>query len=348
MIKSGEYFEYTGCIHIHTTDSDGTKTLEEIAEIATTVDLDFILFADHMTLKARDEGKEGYYKKTLALVGYEHNDLEDCNHYLVFESEKVLPANMTPVEYVAEGRRQGALGIIAHPDEIRPRLGKYPSYPWLAWDAEGFDGIELWNQMSEWMESLKPHNHIKLLFSPRRFMISPTDRILKKWDDLNKTRKVVGIAGIDAHAFKKKIGPFTIEIFPYKVQFKSLRTHLLMAEELSGDLDRARRQIYDSIRECRLFCSNYRWGDASGFQFFARQGSETAISGGRLESYSDSIITVKCPQRGNVRLICDGRKIAESNSDFLEIKPEKNGLYRAEVYRKKHGWIFSNHIRIGV
>jgi len=348
MIESDKYFEYQGCIHVHTTDSDGTKTTDEIAEIASSVDLDFVIITDHMTLKSRHEHKERFHDDTLVLIGYEHNDQEDCNHYLLFETGDVLPTDMKPVEYVAEGKRQGALGIIAHPDEIRPRLGKYPSFPWLAWDVEGFDGIEIWNQMSEWMEKLTAYNQIKMLFSPRRFMRSPTDRILRKWDDLNMKRKVAGIGAVDAHAFLYKAGPIKITIFPYKVQFKSLRTHILLPTELARNIDIARKQVYDAIRDCRLFVSNYRWGDASGFQFIARRGADSVISGGRLESYEDSVIIIKCPERCSIRLICDGKRLIETHGDFLEYKPEKNGIYRVEAYKKERGWIFSNHIRIGI
>ncbi len=348
MKKNGEYYEYIGCVHIHTTFSDGSKTLEDVAAIADSVGLDYILISDHMTLELREAGKEGYYGKTLTLIGYEHNDREDCNHYLLFGTESVLPVDMAPVDYVAEGARQGALGIIAHPDEIRPRLGKYPSYPWLAWDAREFDGIEIWNQMSEWMENLKPYNKLKMLFSPRKFLQTPTDRILKKWDELNIERKIAGIGAIDVHGFPYKLGPIRITIFPYKVQFKSLRTHLLLPERLSSDLNQAKKQIYDAIRDCRVFASNYRWGDASGFEFYARRGGETVISGGRLETNENARMTARLPEKGQFKLIRDGNIVLESNGDFMEYSPSQKGLYRVEVCRNGRGWIYSNHIRIGV
>jgi hypothetical protein len=347
VIRSGNYYEYQGSLHIHTTYSDGTKSLEETVDIARSLKLDFILISDHMTLKSRHEGKEGFYDETLVLIGYEHNDQEDCNHYLLFETADVLPADMKAQEYVAEGKRQGALGIIAHPDEIRPRLGKYPSYPWLAWDAEGFDGIEIWNQMSEWMENLTSYNQIKMLFTPRRFMRAPTDRILKKWDDLNQIRKVAGVAAVDAHGFPYRIGPFRITIFPYKVQMKTLRTHLLLPTELSHDPETAKKQIYDAIRDCRLFSSNCRWGDAAGFQFTARRGADCVISGGQLDTYQDATLTVKAPEPAGIRIIRNGQKVIEVDGKFLEFQPDRDGLYRAELYKKDRGWIFSNHIRLG-
>ncbi len=347
MIKSGDYFVYTGSVHIHTTDSDGSKSLEEVAEIASSVNLDFILVSDHMTLKSRQAGKEGFYGGTFAAIGYEHNDNEDCNHYLLFETGDVLSNKYSAQEYVAEGRRQGALGIIAHPDEVRPRVGRFPSYPWLAWDAKGFDGIEIWNQMSEWMENLNTFNRVKMLFSPRKFMKSPTDRILQIWDELNLTGKIAGVGGVDVHAYPYRLGPFRITIFPYKVQFKSIRTHLLLPDELSRNVKTARKQVFDAIRDCRVFISNHRWGDAAGFEFKARQGSEMVTMGGSLKNHEDSIVTAKVPDRAIIRLIANGKSVLESNGDYLEYHPSGPGLFRVEAFKNKKGWIYSNHIKIG-
>ena len=348
MIKTNGYYEYQGAIHIHTTDSDGNASLEEVARLAEETGLDFIMLSDHMTLRSRQAGKEGFYGKTLALIGYEHNDPEDCNHYLLFNIDDVLPAEMTAQEYVKAGNDKGALGIIAHPDEVRPRTGKFPSYPWLAWDADQFDGIEIWNQMSEWMEKLTPFNKLKMIFSPRKFMKSPTDRVLQIWDDANRRRKIVGIGGVDAHAFPYKIGPFKIIIFPYKVQFRSIRNYLLLKEELSKDPGRAAHQVYSALKEGNVFIANCRWGDASGFSFTAKRGEERVISGGRLESHQDSVINVSLPQRGSIRLFADGICVSQTKSDSLNYMPLHNGLYRVEVYKGSKGWIFSNHIRIGV
>lgn len=348
MIKPVEYHQYKGCIHIHTIDSDGTKSLEEIASIGNAVHLDFLLISDHMTLKSRMAGKEGFYKDTLVLIGYEHNDIEDCNHYLLFESRGVFPADMAPNDYVAEGKKQGALGIIAHPDEVRPRLGKYPSYPWSAWGAQGFEGIEIWNQMSEWMENLKPYNKIKMVFSPRRFMRSPTDRILQKWDELNGERKVAGLGAIDVHGYPYRIGPIRITIFPYKVQFKSLRTHILLSNKLSSNVTMAKTQIYEAIRDCRLFISNYRWGDATGFEFMGWHEDKMVICGGRLDSFENSLLVIKSPGKGDIRIISNGRKVAQSIGTEMEYMPKENGLYRVEIYKGDRGWIYSNHIRIGI
>ncbi len=345
--KKGDWYQYAGAVHIHTTESDGTRTLEDVVAIGRKVGLDFMMFCDHMTLSNREAGREGFYGKTLVVVGYEHNDLQDEHHYLLFDSPRVYPPEMTAAQYVAAGAGDGALGILAHPDEIRKALKDHPAYPWKDWSVEGFDGIELWNQMSEWMEKLTRYNRLLMAFSPRKSMIAPTARILKRWDELNKTDKCVGIAGTDAHAFSFKVGPLKVEIFPYKVHFRSLRCYILLREPLSRDFPAARLQLYDAIRDCRLFFANVRWGEADDFEFFADNGSRRAVCGGELPWEKGLRLYVRLPSPATLQLVRNGEKVLETHSHELEYQVPAPGIYRVEAFKGKRGWIFSNHIRIG-
>ena len=106
--KVGDRYHYSGAIHIHTTESDGTKSLEEVVAIGQQAGLDFMMFTDHMGLTNREAGLEGLYGQTLVVVGYEHNDADDNNHYLLFNSPSVYPRDLTAAEYVAAARRDGA------------------------------------------------------------------------------------------------------------------------------------------------------------------------------------------------------------------------------------------------
>ena len=342
------WFHYSGAVHIHTTESDGTRTLEDIAAIGREVGLDFLLFTDHMGLTNREAGLEGLYGSTLVLVGYEHNDQQDNNHYLIFESPGVYPEDFSARQYVEAARRDGAFGIIAHPIETRSREGRHPPYPWLDWSTDQFDGLEIWNQMSEWMEKLSPWNKVVLAFSPRKSMVGPRVEALRIWDQLNRKRRYVGVAGVDAHAYPVDLGPFKVEIFPYKVHFRSLQTHVILDEPMSSDFATAARQFYNALAKCRVFNSNARWGDARRFIFVAHDGSRSAVCGDAL-AYSEGIkLTVKLPSKAKIKLIKDGEKIAETHSDGLDWAVSQAGLYRVEAWKGKRGWIFSNHIRIGV
>lgn len=344
--KVGDWYYYSGAIHMHTTESDGTKTLEEIVAIGDDAGLDFMMVTDHMTLANRDQGKEGKYGRVLVVIGYEHNDLDDNHHYLIFDSPGVYPENISAGDLVRQAHADGAFGIIAHPDELKQRTKPYRSYPWLDWSAEGFQGIELWNQMSEWMDKLTPFNKLILAFSPRKSLIAPSEITLRRWDELNRTRKVVGIASPDAHAFPVKIWPITVEIFPYKVHFRALRTHVILSEPMSDDFEAAKHQLFSALTDCRVFCSNMRWGSADTFEFYAITETEKAVIGGSVVLDQSTRLLVSLPERADLRIIGNGEKVLEVVTDKVEYKVTSPGIYRIEVWKGDKGWIFSNHIRV--
>jgi len=298
-----------------------------------------------MTLRSLHQSLEGWHGNTFVLIGYEIHDKSSRNHYLAFNIDEVLPGEFSPQEYVKEVNRRGGLGIIAHPDETRV-LPQFPAYPWTAWDAEEFDGIEIWNQMSEWMEGVNRLNMLKMFVSPRRYLTSPTAKTLRIWDQLNKKRKVFGTSGVDVHAYPYGIGPFRLIIFPYEVQFKSLRTHLLLETPLSSDNQIAKKQIIDALKNCQLFISNYRWGDAKGFSFYAESKDQIAKIGESISSSNKVTFVAKAPQKSWIKLLRDGTTITESVGNNLEYSTNEAGIYRVEAYRGKKGWIFSNHIRL--
>ncbi|MBD3233773.1 MAG: histidinol-phosphatase [candidate division Zixibacteria bacterium] len=336
----------TGCVHIHTTDSDGTQSIEEIAEIANQLGLDFIIVSDHMTLKSLKEGKEGYYGNTLVLIGYEIHDPDNRNHYLVYGLDEILPSNLRAPDYVKMAADKDALGIIAHPDEIRGHLPEYPRYPWTEWNIEGFNGIEIWNHMSRWMEGLKKYNKLKMFLSPRSFLTSPSDRILRIWDEFNQDRKVAGIGSIDVHAFPYKFGPFRLTIFPYKVQFQAIRTHLVLDKPLSRNLEVAKQQVITAIKECRVFISNYRWGDASEFKAFAESESSRVEIGGYANWTEGMDLSVSVPKAGEIAVIRNNKLYERCKGKIERIPLRIPGLYRVEVKLKNKGWIFSNHFNL--
>lgn len=336
--------EIVGAIHIHSSHSDGTLDIPDIARWADEAGLDYLLFSDHHTLKPKKEGLEGCYGRTLALIGYETSDQMDHNHYLVFQLDDIAPG-LYAREYIEEIRRRGGLGIIAHPVEKRDPEGEYPPYPWTAWECEDFDGIEIWNQLSEWTEGLTKTNRINRFMHPLKSLVAPPPELLKKWDELATQQRVIGIAGVDAHCFRVKfLKLLKVRIFHYKVTFKSLRNHLLLTEPFPRDNpDKAGDLLFEAIRRARLFISNHRRGDAGGFRFQAVSGDKTALMGDSLDS-DEAVFQVKSPLKAEITLLHDGKIAASAEGKELEYRADTPGVYRVEAKRNGQAWVFTNHI----
>ena len=347
--------EYIGAAHIHSLFSDGTGEVPDIAEYAEESNLDFILLTDHNTLRPLHEGYEKWYGKTFCLIGCEINDKENKNHYLAFGIEEAYSTRMSAKEYVRKVKEAGGVGFIAHPHEKRNHMKEHPPYPWVDWSIEDFNGIEIWNHMSEWMENLTEQNKYNSFLHPLRTITAPPKETLKVWDELNLKRKVVGIGGVDAHAHKQNLfGFFEVEIFPYKVLFKSIRTHVLVEENPDkinsrDKIESAKKHIYEALEKGRCFFANDYHADSKGFRFYAESGKKKFEMGDSINTQNKVILNVRIPEKNTlVKLIHNGKNIKEFESNKVSFEVKNPGVYRTEVFIHNKAWIYSNHIRIGL
>jgi hypothetical protein len=347
-------FEYVGSIHMHSTFSDGTGEVTDIAKFADEVGLDFIMLTDHNTLRALQEGYEKWYGNTLLLVGCEINDKENRNHYLAFGIDEAFSTRTPAKKYVAKVKELGGIGFLAHPHEKRKHK-EHPAYPWVEWDTEDFTGIEIWNHMSEWVENLTEENKYRSFLHPLRTIIAPPKETLKVWDELNQKRKVIGIGGIDAHAHKYNlVGFLEVEIFPYKVLFKSIRTHILIDEAVkkgktAKDIETAKWQIYNSLKDGRCFVANDYVAESKGFRFYGESNRIKYQMGDIIPDHKNVTFKVFLPGiTAEIRLLRNGHILETTNGIDAEFVVNKKGAYRIEVNHEERAWIYSNHIRVNI
>jgi hypothetical protein len=348
-------FEYIGVIHIHSVFSDGSGEVKNIVQDAKEAEVDFLILTDHNTLRAMHEGFEGWYDNTLLLVGCEINDRLNQNHLLALGIKETISTRLPAFEYTRKVKDAGGISFLAHPHEKRNSMKEHPPYPWNEWRSEDFTGIEIWNHMSEWMEGLTEQNKYNYFIHPLKSIVAPSAETLDVWDSLNQKRRVVGIGGVDAHAHKVNLlGFFEMEVFPYKVLFKSVRTHVLISEKLepsskTEDFENAKIRIYKSLQEGKCFFSNYYYGDAKGFRFYADVDSQI-YQMGDLIPFSENIkLIINSPNSaGTIKLICNGKTIYETEGLTADFKIKEKGAYRVEIFSEDNAWIFSNHIRIGL
>ncbi len=346
--------EYIGAIHMHSTFSDGTGEVQDIAKYADEIGLDFIILTDHNTLRALKEGYEKWYGNTLLLVGCEINDKENKNHYLAFGIDEAFTTRTPAKKYVAKVKELGGIGFLAHPHEKRKHKD-HPAYPWTEWDTEDFTGIEIWNHMSEWIENLTEENKYRSFLHPLRTITAPPKETLKVWDELNQTRKVIAIGGIDAHAHKYNlVGFLEVEIFPYKVLFKSIRTHILLDKSIAKnksqkEIEAAKWQIYNALKEGRCFVANDYVAESKGFRFYAELNGKKYQMGDTVPESKNVKLKVFLPGKdAEIKLIRNGRIIGTNKGIDAEFVINKKGAYRIEAFFENRAWIFSNHIRVDI
>ena len=352
-------FEYQGVIHIHSTYSDGSGTIPEIIKAAQEVDLDFIIVTDHNTNQARKDGYEGWHNNLLLIVGYELNDKNDQNHYLVLGLDNVPEDYSDAKYYVDYVEQNNGIGFLAHPLEKRDKAGDIPAYPWTRWDIENYTGIEIWNHMSEWVEGLTEKNKINMVIHPLKSINAPSVDILRLWDTVNVKRVVPAIGSVDAHATKHPLGGvISLEIFAYKILFKSIRTHVFLEDSFeyrnSQSFDLYKKQVIKALQDGNSFISNYYHGDAKGFRFFASSKGKKYIMGSSFKKESNDIVDflIQVPSVAEIRLLKNGEVIYQTNGMEVFFSTSDFGNYRVEVLKEKKGssfskgWIFSNNIRI--
>lgn len=351
MTASDNMVEACGAIHLHTVFSDGSVDYPTLWRTARSVGLDFVMVTDHMTLTGREQGFGGLHEGVLVVVGYEHHGTNGKNHYLVFGTPHTVPPELSPQGYVDAVRRDGGMGFIAHPCEKRRYFRRLPAYPWTAWDVEGFDGFEIWNQMSDWVERIRSWFSIVRFMYPRRFLTGPPPSLVRRWDALNRTRPVAGLGGVDAHTRVLHIGPLRYTVFPLKVELKGIRTHLFVPRPLSeGPAAEAEAVLLDALRRGRGFVSNYRRGDARGARMLYESPDGARWQPGAWDECvpGGGQLSADLPFRARIRLMCNGVVVGEALGRRLACTATTSGVYRFEASRGGRAWVYSNPFRIGL
>lgn len=338
-------------IHLHSTHSDGTGTVPEIAAAARHAGVDAVLLTDHDTLAAKEHGEEGWHGSALVLVGEEVSPA-GRNHYLAFDVEEVMPRKgVGPAEICAAVRDAGGFGFAAHPfsrgsNRFR-RLAK--GYPWTDIDCDGLAGIELWSYFNDTGERLRGLGEVvRFVARPERFVVHPPAENLASWDRLTRRRRVVAIGGLDAHQFGIRRRDRVLRVMGYRRSFRLLRTHALCERSLRGELVPDREAIYGALREGRCYLAMDALAPATGFAFWA-EGSDGPVAMGQERKAADHVLRARLPRRATLRLVRDGELVSsDPGATELERRVSEPGVYRVEArldaFGRERTWIISNPI----
>jgi hypothetical protein len=349
------YYDYSGIIHFHSDYSfDGRVPLAQIFHAAKTNGLDYLMLTDHSTLQAKRDGFEGWHEGVFLIVGQEV--APRFNHLLVFDTETPIPVDkndeeIAPKTYIDQVVAEGGMSFIAHPDHEGAELFHVKHYPWQDWSVTGYTGIGIWDFMTDWQNSLR--GHIQALCSylfPGFFLQGPQPATLRRWDELNHNRRVVGIGESDNHATRRRYGCLTLSVFPFHKAFRFIRTHILTPGPLTGEAKHDKHLLLDALKNGNAYIAQESFRPARGFSLSVTEGDREATMGDIFFLDQSARFIVNIPTNGHIRVVKDGSIYHEESGRSASCSISQPGAYRIEVFAKSYGkyrpWIFSNPVYI--
>ncbi|MFC1898428.1 PHP domain-containing protein [Candidatus Cloacimonadota bacterium] len=338
------YYELTGCIHNHSEYSyDGSISLARIIREAKLRELDYVTINDHMTVAAKEDKAVLKEKDLLIIVGTEINDPQKNHHFLVFNSDDIIKGKEVE-EYTEYYANTKAIGFVAHPFEKRI-CTRFRKFEWQRTEVDNFDGIEIWNYLSEWIGKMKPRlNGIFLVLFPSWFISKPYRKTLNWWDELNasgKRRSAIG--SVDAHTERMKKLGIKFKFLRHRTLYKAIRTNVLINCESEVN----EKNILAALKNGNSYIVNNKVRNP--YNFFAGISSKAngnAIFGEEIKFHEDMKFYFRIPEIGNVALYRNGDKIASKRNEKGYFQIEGSGNYRLEITRWGRGWIYTNNIYV--
>jgi hypothetical protein len=332
-------------VHCHSTYSDGTGTVPEIAAAAARAGVDAVLLTDHDTLEARRQGHERWFGDVLVCVGEEISPKRG-NHYLAFGVEHEVDRRLPPGEVIAAVSEQGGIGFMAHPFSRGSERFSRSGIPWEDLEAGPYTGIELWSWVTDTAERFSSLTDVaRFVAAPQRVVDHPPARNLAEWDRLAARRPVVAIGGIDAHQVGRRIrGRVPLRLMSYARSFRHMRTHVLLDAPVTGEVGADVAAIYAALRAGRCYAAIDSLAPARGFSF----GAEAVAMGGEAPLGDGHELVARLPRPARLTLVHDGHQVAVTNGTELRHQASEPGVWRVEArlpaYGRERTWILSNPV----
>ena len=345
--------EYKGVAHVHSfLGGHSAGTFSDIISAAKANQLEFVIMTEHleqefdtaaMTLKGDHAG-------VLFVNGNEISSA-DGERLLVLPSEGSLKeaAKESVAELAKRVDSRGYLSIAAYPEEFN------------SWEANGLDGIEVFNVYSNARQINPLLAFFDVLWSRRSYpallfgnYYSRPSENLKKWDQALARTRLTAIAGNDAHAnvgfsLQDASGRpiFGLHLDPYEVSFRLVRLHVLIPQNQALTPD----TLLQAIKAGHCFIGFDLFGDTSGFTFTAVNSRENKIQGDEI-GIDGTQLKVTVPVESRLVLLKDGSvQMDDSGLTEKSYDVKERGVYRVEVYLPSLGkpvgeqpWIISNPI----
>jgi hypothetical protein len=353
-----------GILHVHTNRSDGRSSPETVAAIAAAAGLRFVVFTDHGDA-TRKPDPPAYLSGVLCLDGVEIST--NGGHYVAVDMpESPYPLGGEARDVVEDVHRLGGLGIAAHPDSPKADLR------WREWTAP-IDGVELLNPDTSWrvhavQRGITPK--LGLVRALLTYPVRPSESIagllvnassaIAEFDGLAATRRIVAVAGADAHAKLelRNVDPgdnrYSLELPGYRAALEVMSVRIRPDAPLTGsDARRDAERLIGGLRRGHLYTVIDAWATPPAFSFTmstaggtAEQGDELVLNGGgKLRVRSNAPPGFETTILQATRAVV---AIAGTNGQELDVDVNAPGAYRVEIRSDRASgapaWITSNPI----
>ena len=345
-----------GAWHVHSSRSDGSGSVEEIAAAAARAGLDFVVLMDHGDgTRALDPPR--YLSNVLIIDGVEINTESGHVAVLGLKTPSSFPLAGEIRDVLEDVDRLGGWAVMAHPDSPRPNLR------WRGQQSTGVGGVEWLNVDSEW----RSQPATTLAATALRSAVRGPEAIaslfrapapgLARWDAMQRSRPVVGLAAVDAHA---RLGAddsswgraASLRFPPYDSMFRTVVQVVPLSSSRTGAPATDSQAILEGLRTGRSYSVVRAFAESfPSIEFNVATSASTSIGiGGHVPSGMGGAVTARILEFPSTRvdLLRDGRVLTSGQGSVSLDGPALAGAYRVEAYIPGHRvpWIVTNSIYV--
>jgi hypothetical protein len=346
-----------GAYHVHSSRSDGTGSVVDIARAAARAGLDWVVITDHGD-GTRPPDAPAYLHGVLLLDAVEVSTSSGHVVAMGLTEASPFPLAGRADDVIVDIHRMGGWAVVAHPDSPNAEL---------RWRRRGlsYDGIEWLNADSEWRDeswATLAGTSVRALFRPAEAVTSlfrRPDRTLERWDDSSGRRRVVGLAAVDAHGGisdddGRSGGLATLVPAPgFVTMFGTVVQAVPLAAPATGNAAVDGRQVLEALATGLTYSVVRALAWPATLEFEASTADGVVFHMGQHIPATTNIVSMsaRVPEAPGVtlELLRNGERVATSRGSLRQGGDVPPGAYRIEVKIPDADvpWIVSNPIYVG-